>query len=279
MRGHRPPTLAAALQIRGERAALPVAGGTDLMVGDPAGHEEVLFLDHLRELQEITETDHGLEIGAAATLSELSAAVAVPDALKAVLSEFASPAIRNRATMGGNICNASPAADLLPFLYLSDARVVLAESAGEREVPVSQFVTGPGTTLLEPHELVTRVVIPPTVWDFTFYRKVASRRSNSLSKLSLEMCATCKSGRVERIAVAFGGVAPTVVRAPEIEQFFVNAGREELAAIAAEAAASYGSLIVPIDDQRSTARYRKHTALALFRHAAGNLLARHLEAL
>lgn len=277
MKGHRPPTLAGALHIRGEREVLPVAGATDLMVGDPAVHEEVLFLDHLRELREITGTDHGMEIGAAATLSQLSAAPAAPDALKAVISEFASPAIRNRATIAGNICNASPAADLLPFLYLSDAHVVLARNAEDREIPVSQFVTGPGTTLLQPHELVTRVIIPSSSWDFTFYRKVASRRSNSLSKLSLQICAKCTSGRVERIAVAFGGVAPTVVRVPEIEQFFVHAGREELAAIAAEAAASYGPLIVPIDDQRSTARYRKHTALALFRHAAGNLLARHLE--
>ena len=183
--------------------------------------------------------------------------------------------------MGGNICNASPAGDLLPGLAACDATVVLERVGGRRELPVAGFITGPGTTVLDDGELLTAVRIPQNAGPgggFWFYRKVAPRRSNALSKLSLYAEAgRSQDGALSGVRIAVGAVAPRVIRLPAAEAILNGCHAAELARVAGDALALYDAEIAPIDDQRSTAVYRRRTALALIRHLLLERIPRYLE--
>jgi xanthine dehydrogenase FAD-binding subunit len=275
--GFSPKSLAEALEILQKEPAIPVAGGTDLMVRHrrhgplPIQLDAApVFIGHLAELQGIIVTDSDLHIGAATTLSAIGAHPQVPPGLAAALGEFASPAIRNAGTMGGNICNASPAGDTLPYLYATDAQVVLTSRSGDRTVPIAEFVTGPGQTALGAGELMTTIIIPRRPASFVFYRKVAPRRSNALSKLSVYAEAGLQSAdgqsAVTGFRLAVGAVAPTVVRLPDTEKLIEGATATEILNLSGELIAAYQARIKPIDDQRSTAIYRRNTALTLIRH-------------
>ena len=284
----RPATLAAALAIRAEEATVPVAGGTDLMVRHRRGgplpirlEAPPLFIGHLAELQVMRATPQALHIAAAATLSAIAAHPDVPGGLLAAIREFAAPAIRNAGTIGGNICNASPAGDTLPFLYATGSTVALTSSTGEREMPTEQFILGPGHTALDPGELLTGITIPRRRTPFVFYRKVAPRRSNALSKLSVyaESGIVMTQGRpsVDGFRLAVGAVAPTVVCCPEAEAILQGATAGDIRDRAVEAVKLYEERIKPIDDQRSTATYRRNTALTLIHHILEQELAEWLE--
>jgi CO/xanthine dehydrogenase FAD-binding subunit len=283
-----PTSLADALQILATERVVPIAGGTDLMVRHRRRgplpirlNAPPLFIGRLRELCTITETHSDLIVGAAVSLNDIAAHRLAPAGLTAAIAEFASPAIRNAGTIGGNICNASPAGDTLPYLYAVGATVVLASRSAERDLPVSEFITGPGRTLLDDDELMTRVVIPRSPVPFFYYRKVAPRRSNALSKLSVyaecEVVADGDSRRVSGFHLAVGAVAPTVIRIPDAEGLVEGATATELRDRAEELLAAYRARIEPIDDQRSTATYRRNTALTLIRHLLEQELPTHLE--
>ncbi len=167
----RPGTLAEALAFRKETAALPFAGGTDVMVRErgytgtgPRIDRPVLFLDAVGELRSITLGDFAagaiLSIGAAATLTEIVNDERVPEPLRESCRLIAAPGLRNRATMAGNICNASPAGDSIPPLYVLDARVVLAREGEVRTVPIAEFLTGPGRTTLRDDEIMIAIQVP-----------------------------------------------------------------------------------------------------------------------
>jgi CO/xanthine dehydrogenase FAD-binding subunit len=282
-----PASLAQALRILAEHSAVPVAGGTDLMVrhrrhgplvvdlGGPA-----LLIGGLDGLKGISSAGERVVIGAATTLSELGAHPDTHPGLLRALSEFASPAIRNAGTIGGNICNASPAADTLPVLYAVDASVVLASCDGERTLAIDKFIVGPGQTALDPAELLVRVLMPRRAPGFIYYRKVAPRRSNALSKLAVYAQAeAARDGtpRVASLSLALGAVAPMVVRNREAESMATGLSAKELRSRAEELADLYRNTIRPIDDQRSTANYRKNTSLALLRHLFSEELPRFLE--
>ncbi|HKJ85988.1 MAG TPA: FAD binding domain-containing protein, partial [Spirochaetia bacterium] len=189
--------------------------------------------------------------------------------------ELAAPALRNVATLGGNICNASPAADAVCPLYALDARCELRSASRVRTLPVAEFIAGPGRTVIESDELLTAIIIPAGPGTVTaamgndattrvLYRKVGTRRANALSKLSMAAWASVSGGAVESVGVALGAVAPTVVRSREAEAGFVGSLeslRERIDAILG----AYGKLVTPIDDQRSTAEYRREVAVNLVR--------------
>ncbi len=272
-----PVSLPDALQHLAAVRAIPVAGGTDLMVRHRrCGPLPIrldappLFIGRLPELRSITETTSELNIGAAVTLNEIAAHPAAPPGLTAAIREFASPAVRNAGTIGGNICNASPAGDTLPYLYAAGATVVLASSSTERALPISEFITGPGRTLLGGEELMIRIIIPRRPASFVFYRKVAPRRSNALSKLSVyaEADVDGSSGlpRVAGFRLAVGAVAPTVVRIREAEALVDGTTAAEVRDRADALLEAYRAHVRPIDDQRSTATYRRNTAHTLIRY-------------
>ena len=289
--GFRPASLAEALAIRGGERVRPVAGGTDLMVQHRRGGPVPVRLDappefigHLAELRSVRLDGDDLVIGAAATLSDLAASPLAPPGLREIIRWFASPAVRNAATVGGNICNASPAGDLLPWLLALDAVLVLRRSGGDREAPLGEFITGPGRHALGSDELLTDIRIgggagagaravdgrrsaaDPDA-PFWYYRKVAARRSNALSKLSLYVEARrTDDGALASPRIAVGAVAPTVVRCVEAERLLRGLPASDLPAAADAAVASCARLLSPIDDQRSTAAYRAGTTLRLIRH-------------
>ncbi|TVR57303.1 MAG: dehydrogenase [Spirochaetaceae bacterium] len=282
----RPTSLIEALTILNREHAQPFAGGTDLMVQrrrygslPPRFDRPVLFLDAVGEITTVHDGAPGAQspgqldgesralwIGAACPLSEVLKHGAVSPVLKRSIELLAAPGLRNRATLGGNIANASPAADALPPLYALGARIVIDSIAGDgikrRVVPIGEFIRGPRETTLGPEEILTFVVIPRHDYSHSYYRKVGTRAANALTKVAFAGVADRDAaGRVTRFACAFGAVAPTVVRVPEIEADVVGHAASSLDAEAI--ADRYSAYIRPIDDQRSTAAYRAHTAHAL----------------
>ena len=267
---YRPDSFAQALLIRRENRVIPFAGGTDLMVKHrrhsglaPQFDRPILLLGHLEELRAVDVSGDDLTVGAAVTLAELATHGEAPEALKQAVSEIASPALRNVATLAGNVCNASPAGDTLPVLYCLDAALVLANVSGERRVPIDQFVVAPGRTTLREDELVKSIVIPRTTFDVVYYRKVGTRRANALAKLSFLGVAAVEGNIVRDLRIAFGAVAPTVVRARELERELTGRSKFDVAQRSQALVEAYSELIVPIDDQRSTAHYRKAICLRL----------------
>jgi xanthine dehydrogenase FAD-binding subunit len=266
----RPQSLAEALRIRSEARVIPFAGGTDLMVKHrrpsglaPGFAQPILFVGHLPELRHITAEGNALVIGAGVTLSDLLAHGQVPGALKQSVAEIASPAIRNMATLGGNICNASPAGDTLPALYCLDATLVLARVGSERRVGIERFILGPGKTDLRDDELLKAVILPLEHFDLASYRKVGTRKANALSKISFLGLARTDGGQISDLRVAFGAVSPTVVRSRGLESECIGLDGDGLVARLPRLLEGYARLIVPIDDQRSTAEYRKAVSLRL----------------
>ncbi|RKZ01452.1 MAG: hypothetical protein DRQ10_02065 [Candidatus Hydrothermota bacterium] len=269
---YRPSTIDEALRIRNETKALPLAGGTDLMVRyknwaglPPKFSQPVMFVAHLHELKGIEVEGDELIIRSATTLTELLKDGRVPEVLKLAVKEMASPLVRNIATIGGNICNASPAGDTLPPLYALDAKVVLRSVEGERTVPIEDFITGPGQTVLKENEILCEIRIPMDEFDSIFYRKVGTRRANALSKVSFVGLKNLQGDRIDDIRIAFGAVAPTVVRSRDAEKMLKGIKIDEIEQIYPSIEAKYAELIRPIDDQRSTAEYRKIVSLRLLR--------------
>jgi CO/xanthine dehydrogenase FAD-binding subunit len=263
----RPTRLEDALSFRTEYKALPFAGGTDLMVRHrgysgslPKIQTPVLFLDALDELKTLEIADGTLRIGAGVSMAELLEFSGTPELLRRAVQLIAAPALRNRATLGGNICNASPAADSLTPLYVHQAWVITASLEGERSLPIAEFLTGPGQTALKEHEILLRIELPllPEKGRL-YYRKVGTRKANALSKLSSAGYAEIDTGKVLDFRFALGAVAPTVIRLPEAESLVQGAMLKELDTGAVCEAAE--KRIRPIDDQRSSAVYRRRIAV------------------
>jgi CO/xanthine dehydrogenase FAD-binding subunit len=258
-----PKTLEEALAARAANPALvPYAGGTDWMVTRRDG-APLLFLNHIPALREISETDDELVVGACCTYTQLLEYDALPLMLRQSIAEIASPAIRNMGTMGGNICNASPAGDTLPVLYVLDARVRLASLSGRRDMPLSEFIRGVRKIDLMPDELLESVVIPKTPFTHTCYKKVGARSAVAIAKASFAAAVRVEDGVIAALPIAFGSVAVTVVRRPEIEAVLAGKTPGDIRAMKDEIVAMYDPHIRPIDDQRSTAVYRKKVCLAL----------------
>jgi CO/xanthine dehydrogenase FAD-binding subunit len=262
---HAPDSLAEALAALAARPTVrPLAGGTDLMVvygmGRLAEHE-LLGLWKLTELRGITVDEGAITLGACVRYSELQRHPVLRGEFPALVqaaSETGSLAIQNRGTLGGNLANASPAADSSPPLLVYDASLELVSAAGARWLRYAEFHTGYKRTRLAPGELITRVRLPraaaSVVRTHTFH-KVGPRRAQAISKLCLAACVErdAASGMPRAVRVAFGGVGPTVLRCP----------RTEAALVAGDLAAARAALaddIAPIDDHRSTARYRLQVA-------------------
>jgi carbon-monoxide dehydrogenase medium subunit len=256
-----PETMAGLLALLGE-GWRPWAGGTDLMVLRESGRLErgrFAALWRIPELQGVSELDGWLRIGAAAAYSEIRASAVVRREF-ALLAEAArltgGPAIQNAGTLGGNIGNASPAADSAPPLLVYDAELELRSAGGARRVDYARFHTGYKTTDLRPGELIAAIWLPRgrSGW-LQEFRKVAARRAQAISKVSFAAAALVAEGRIAGIRIAYGAVAPTPLRCFAAEQALRGARLDALPEIPDETA--------PIDDLRSTARYRRVLARRL----------------
>lgn len=215
-----PTTLQEALEIRAEKGARPLAGGSDLMVQSKRGIGlapefpfDVMIITGLEELKGISQNEDGsIEIGALTTPAEIAESQIVPWHVRQAASGMGAIALRNTATIGGNIGNASPKGDLPQPLILLDAEVVLASVRGERRVLLDDFIIGSKKTLLEDDEIIRSVIIPPHGFTYLFYRKIGMRRVNAISKLSLSAAAVVRDGEVLDFRAASGAAGPKVIR-------------------------------------------------------------------
>ncbi len=259
----QPRSLDEALRSLGNDPALvPTAGCTDLMVrGLEALHrmERVIDLLAIPELRGIREVEGGLEIGATTPFTEIRRSAAVRAAFPA-LAEAASLVggwqIQNRATLGGNMANASPAGDSLPVLLALDAVVVVAGVGGVREIPYSEFHTGYRKTALRTGEIVVRVRIPfLPEGSVQAFRKVGTREAQSISKVVVALAGRVAEGKIVALRLAAGSVAATPIRLRAAEEAVrgLPPGPETASLAGREAAGE----VTPIDDVRSTADYRR----------------------
>lgn len=265
-------------QLERHPQAMVMAGGTDLLVRlrhEPSSADRpLLLLEGVPELRGVRAKGAGLSIGAATPLARIVddplPALRAPLLLQAVRT-IGGPAIRNMATLGGNIGTASPAGDSLPALHLLGVELELASREGSRTVPLAEFVAGPGRTGLQRNEIICRILIPATGdHGHHCFHKVGLRRSLAVAVVSFcGMLSLSGDGRVEQARFAWGSVAPTVVRLPELEEYLTNAplDRDTIA----RSAELVREGISPMDDLRATAEYR--------RSVAANLLVRFLEGL
>ena len=273
MSGLSPGTLAEALEARAAHPeAVPIAGGTDLMVAVNFGQlrpESLLDLSCVAELTTWERQDGTLRIGAGATFARIASDLGEFPPLVQAARTVGSPQIRNRATIGGNLGRASPAGDALPVLATYGGDVLLASVRGERRLRWDEFLLGPMRTALADDELIVGVEWPLVEGPGAF-AKVGTRNAMviAIASVSLQL-----DTRARQVRVALGSVAPTVVRAPEAEEFAAEAldwddperplpetTAREFGALAATAAH-------PIDDVRGSAAYRRHAVEVLARRA------------
>jgi xanthine dehydrogenase small subunit len=248
-----------ALGILSDEKRTPIAGATDLYVSLNFGTLTTSrFLDiwALDELRTISTHGETLVIGALTSYSSLIQSHIVADRVPMLVEAsrlVGGVQIQNRGTLGGNIANGSPAADGVPVLVATDANVVLrSTSSGERRVPITQFYTGYRATVMRPDELITSIEIP-RVEGKQWFRKVGTRAAQAISKIVM----AAVRGPTPRIAL--GSVAPTVIRVPETEHALAFGGSID------EAAEILAKEIVPIDDVRSTAEYRRRVTANLLK--------------
>jgi CO/xanthine dehydrogenase FAD-binding subunit len=255
---------------------LPIAGGTDVMVLYSAGklpNRNLINLWNIPELRQIEVYPERIHIGAACTYTALRQHETVSrefPLLATAASWTGGIANQNRGTLGGNIANASPAADSLPALLVYDAELTLVSVRGERRVAYRNFHTGYKQTVLAADELILDILLPRRFSGYISHaRKVGARNAQAISKVCLAALGQMAGGTIRDIRLAMGSVAPVPLRLSETERMLTGK-RIEPALV--EAARKIVSMeIRPIDDIRSTVRYRSVVA--------GNLVAEFLEKL
>jgi CO/xanthine dehydrogenase FAD-binding subunit len=238
----------------------------------------VLNLLDIADLDHVRVDKRGIRIGALTRHSRLAAHPVATDLIPMVAKAvglIGSWQIRNMATIGGNLCNASPAADSAPPLLALEARAVLVDANGEREIRLESFFTGPGSTVMEPNQLLKEVVVPvPARRSCGTYLKLMRKRAVDLSLVGVAFYAELDESeeRLQRVAVAMGGVAPTPIRAPEAEAELTGLSYDKAVAKIPAAAKAAVAGTRPITDVRATAEYRRAIVDVYVRRAAADVL-------
>ena len=243
----------------------PFAGGTDLMVLLESGkltHQNYINIWRLDDLRGIEVDDDHVKLGALTTYTDVQSHPVLRNEfpmLCQAASETGGLAIQNRGTLGGNIVNASPAADSPPALLAYDAEIELVSTQGSRRLPYQGFHTGYKQMRIRPDELLTRIRLPRNTAGAThYYRKVGTRKAQAISKVCLAAVGRKNNGHIDDVRLAVGSVAPIVVRCVQTENALK--GKKPDAATVQSAQASFLREISPIDDIRSTANYRLQVA-------------------
>ncbi|MBQ3551871.1 MAG: xanthine dehydrogenase family protein subunit M [Clostridia bacterium] len=268
-----PNSLADALDLLSayEGGVKVMAGGTDLLVKLKTGADIpfsiLLDTKDITELSFISKCEEGIEIGALTKLCNIDRNTMLSDyhALVEAIPLMASPAVRNMGTIGGNIVNASPAADTACPLMVYDAVLRLSSASGDREVPISKFFTGVSKTVIKDDEMLVSIVLPRVKPDSgsCFIKK--TRVKPDISKISVTAYIERDGSAVKACRIAMGAVAPTPIELLGVgDKAFDRVATKELFLELAELAAS---IIKPIDDIRSTAEYRREISKVLVAQA------------
>jgi CO/xanthine dehydrogenase FAD-binding subunit len=242
----------------------PFAGGTDLMVLLEQGklaHRKFLSVTHIADLHGIEIASSHVVIGALNTYSQLQRNSVLRNEyplLCQAAGETGSIANQNRGTLGGNIANASPAADSPPALLVYDAELELASKWGARWIPYARFHTGYKQMDMAPDEIISRIRLPRSGKQWKqYYRKVGTRKAQAISKVCFAGAAEIGDGKIRDIRVALGSVAPTVLRCLKTEALLLKSTGSSRIKDAQEQLAAEMS---PVDDFRSNAQYRTRVA-------------------
>jgi carbon-monoxide dehydrogenase medium subunit len=255
-------------------AARVLAGGTDLLVQLRTGMTSaglIVDVKRIPELVSVTLNGSGLRIGAATPAAQITENRAVASAYPGLVEAvdlIGSSQIQGRASVGGNLCNGSPAADTVPALIALAAEAVVAGPNGERRVPVEGFIEAPGKTVLQPGELLVELAIGPRpARSADAYLRFIPRTEMDIAVVGVGVDLTLDAdGRCTAARVALGAVAPTPIRAPEAEAALVGSTLDDAALTRAAEAAS--AACSPIDDKRGTVAYRRRVAGVLVQRAA-----------
>ena len=285
---HEPASIQEAMELKkklGTTARL-LAGGTDLLVHLK---KKVITIDHIISLQriedlsKIKEDKDSITIGACVTMAQVSASPVIREkfcALKSGCDNLGTHLIRNRATIGGNVCNASPAGDTLPPLLVYNAAAQLESVAGKREVPIAAFFKSPGKTDLTEDEILTGFKLPmPLVHTGAHYIQLGKRKSSEINVVNVASFLEYDpgTGKVISARIALGSVAATPIRSSKAEAMLEDKIADESLFYEAGEVARFKDC-KPIDDFRGTAGYRramvgvltKRTLAAAFEQAKGN---------
>lgn len=253
-----------------------LCGGTDLMIKMRAGHihpQTLIDVTHLESLRGITLQDDTLHIGAATPETDILQSPLVAKhtpLLTTALAKLGSVQIRNRGSLGGNLVNASPAADTAVPLLLYNADVQVVGPNAERWIPAAEFIVSPGRTVLGPGEFVRTLRLPTDAASFrTAYHKVGRRNALTIAIASLGVLADVADGTIREIRIAAGSVAPTPIRLLPVEDALAGAAIHEATLDCARQLA--GESVHPISDVRASAAYRVRVV--------GDLLVRALRAM
>jgi CO/xanthine dehydrogenase FAD-binding subunit len=220
-------------------------------------------------LNQIEKTDDVLKIGAGVSLTRILESPEVKvhcPVLAQAVAQMASLQVRNTATMGGNICMASPAADTVPPLLVSDAWVMIHDADGEHKVLLTDFFTGPGQSVLTSGQVLTHICIPvKKANEAAWFQKIGTRTAVIISVVSAAVRVTISNGVCDTARIALGSVAPTPVRVAEAEQFLEEKPLDDQ--VIAECARMAAQAISPISDLRSSKEYRKDVARTLVKRS------------
>lgn len=268
-----------------------LAGGTDLMVqlkerrvqipeaiidlSGIAGAIQPVLSSSKDEspLRGINHDKKNIHIGALTKISEVKNSDVVKTfapSLAAACSVLGSTPIRNAATIGGNIVNASPVADTLPPLYACGAKVILTNGRGKRVMAIEKFLTGYRKTALKKGEILKTIIVPKLTGTFTFFKKLGQRKTLTIAKASLALCAGKKNGRAVDIKIALGCVGPQIIRAQRCEKFLRGKKIDEK--IIERAAGIIIKEFKPITDVRSTIEYRARIISEFLKQALTGLM-------
>ncbi|MGQ0565013.1 MAG: FAD binding domain-containing protein [Gemmobacter sp.] len=272
----RPSTLREAIAALAAPGLRVLAGGTDLYPATQAAdlHGRVIDLGGLRELRGVTRGPDGLRIGACTTWTDILRADVPPalTALQQAARQVGGWQIQNAGTLGGNLCNASPAADGVPPLLACDAVVELAGGDGSRGLALADFITGPRQTALRPGEIVTAILLPQAaLTGRSVFLKLGARAHLVISLVMVAARVEVRDGRVAAASLAVGSASPVARRLPQVEAALV--GMPASQAAAAIDAGAVAAALSPIDDIRATAAYRATAAATLLRRAVAGAVA------
>lgn len=231
-------------------------------------------ISNLEELKGIKATGDTVTLGSLTTITELLCSDIIANhaaVLGRACKVFADPLVRNRATIGGNLANASPAADgVIPLMAL-DASVTVESLAGKKEVPVTEFFVGPGKSVLKPDELITAVNFAKTTNMKSAFIKFGLRKAMAISLANIGVVLETAGDKITRVRIALGALAPTPLRATKTEEFLL--GNNISSEVLEQAANIVKTEVDPISDVRASREYRLHLTGVLLKRAIGAALA------
>jgi len=251
-----------------------LAGGTDINVQIKhrmiPPHADIVYIDHLKDLQGIEESDEKIVLGALTTFQDLLSAKLVKSYLPLLadnLQNFASPLLQSTATIGGNIANGSPTADIMPLLLVLEANLTLVSAAGERSLPLQDFFSGYKKNALKNGEIIKAIEISKDAQENckTFYQKVGARKTLTIAKVSLAALLVSDKSKISKIRLAAGSLNEYARRLPLTEEFLTgksveNIDKKELKKVIQKE-------VTPISDLRSDSDYRLNVFLNLVERA------------